>query len=502
MKATFNSLVIGSAIPPVLVLAVLLLAMCQPASGQPRPALKPYVAASRLYVLYKPADWRVSEDARPTSLRVLVQAPDGVSTVDFYWAKNDLGAPNALGFLVAFRRSLSQAHGQVALSDVFVSRDGARATAAVRYGAAGGTVAGKYYFESTKNGQSAQGYCAPEARLAAQRPLLLNVMASFAFGRAVAAGARSGTPPSPAPVQVTLTPRRAPDGSLSIRVPADWNFLAGGGRVITAARDGGMGFIFTAFSGNPLVPQATIAQGIIPTRYLPPAQTLGYVFNAFRNRQFRIHTATPDQATMRECYARLGGPCDAQDFQVSYTSPEGTSCVGAFKVINGNPSAITGIWNTIVAGIWGPERDFARYFPMLEQIAGSFAINDQYARRYIQNGLENLRRLQQKTQAAMQDLNNMREQNQKDWEAKQERKAYMDAGWDDYRRGNSYWVSDLEGGKVYATDSGGTQDTVTGQYYEGKPYNWVNFEGQNPRHPSETMREINSYELKKLEGGR
>jgi hypothetical protein len=30
----------------------------------------------------------------------------------------------------------------------------------------------------------------------------------------------------------------------------------------------------------------------------------------------------------------------------------------------------------------------------------------------------------------------------------------------------------------------------------------VNFEGQNPHHPSETMREINSYELKKLEGGR
>jgi hypothetical protein len=78
----------------------------------------------------------------------------------------------------------------------------------------------------------------------------------------------------------------------------------------------------------------------------------------------------------------------------------------------------------------------------------------------------------------------------------------MDSKWDDYRRGNSYWVSELEGGKVYQTDSGGTQDTGTGQYYEGKPYNWVNFEGQNPRHPSETMREVTSDELKKMEGGR
>jgi len=30
----------------------------------------------------------------------------------------------------------------------------------------------------------------------------------------------------------------------------------------------------------------------------------------------------------------------------------------------------------------------------------------------------------------------------------------------------------------------------------------VNFEGQNPKHPSETMREVTSAELKKLEGGR
>jgi hypothetical protein len=155
-----------------------------------------------------------------------------------------------------------------------------------------------------------------------------------------------------------------------------------------------------------------------------------------------------------------------------------------------------------VQGYSAPEARLATQRPLLLNVMASFAINDKYARRYIQAGLENLRRLQQKSEAAMQDLNATRAQDQRDWEARQERKAYMDSGWDDYRRGRSYWVSELEGGKVYETDSGGTQDTVTGQNYEGKPYNWVNFEGQNPRHPSETMREITSDELKKLEGGR
>jgi hypothetical protein len=149
----------------------------------------------------------------------------------------------------------------------------------------------------------------------------------------------------------------------------------------------------------------------------------------------------------------------------------------------------------IVAGIWGPQEDFYRYYPILEQVANSFSINDQYARAYIQSGLTNLRRLQQQTAAAIQGLNQAREDNQAAWEARQARKDCMNSKWDDYRRGQSYWVSDLEGGKVYQTGSSGTRDTAAGDYYGGQGYNWTNFEGQNPRHPSETMREVSSYEL-------
>jgi hypothetical protein len=500
MTVTHRRLALATVVSVALVPATLLPGNWQAAVAPAPNPLKPYVAAGKLYALFKPADWSVIEEPQPNSFRVLVQAPDGSSRVDFYWARHDEGAPNALAFLLAYKKSLSLKHRDVVLSEVFVSPDSSRATAKVRYRSASNVVSGKYYFESRRGGHSAQGYCAPESRLAAQRSLLLNVMASFAFARVSAASDSRRAAPAPAFVQIPLAPRAAQDGSLSIRVPADWNFLAGGGKVLTASRDGGMGFIFTSFSGNPMLPQASVAQGIIGTRYLPPAQALGFVFSAFRNQRFRIQSAQPDAATMRECVAQSGRTCDAQDFVVSYVSPEGTPCVGAFKMVNAPPSPVTGMWFCIVAGIWGPEREFYRYFPLLEQIGSSFAINDQYARRYIQAGLENLRRLQQKTQAAMQDLNQTRAQNQQDWEARQERKEYMDSKWDDYRRGNSYWVSELEGGKVYQTDSGGTQDNVTGQYYEGKPYNWVNFEGQNPRHPSETMREVTSYELKKMGG--
>ena len=160
---------------------------------------------------------------------------------------------------------------------------------------------------------------------------------------------------------------------------------------------------------------------------------------------------------------------------------------------------MTGLWFTILAGIWAPEKDSYLYMPALEEVASSFSINDEFARQYIQAGLQRLRQLQQQTAAAIQDLNRAREQNQRDWEERQKRKDFMDSKWDDYRRGQSYWVSDLEGGKVYATDNWGTRDTVTGDYYEGSAYNWTNFEGENPRY-RESMREISSYELKQMGG--
>jgi len=465
--------------------------------GAPQPPnLEPYVAENRAYALHKPAGWTVREDRTEDDLRILVRSADGNSTVEFFFEKNASGRQDAVELLSGFRKRMALGCKELTVSDAFVSRDGARAVAMMLCRGAASAVKGRYFFEAGAAGQSAQGYLTTEAAMQAQRPLLLNILASLSFARP--ANATAGRPPvaAPEPVyQAQLVPKRAQDGSLSIRIPADWTFLAGGGKVVSGSRDGGMGFIFTSISGNPMVPNATIAQGILPTTYKPPAQALGLFLQAFGHRNIKILSASPDAETMQECLGALRSRCDAQDLVARWTSSNGAECVGAIKMINLPPSGFSGIWNFIISGIWGPENGFPRYYPMLKEVGESFAINDQFARRYIQQGLENLRRLQAQTAAAMQDLNRAREQNQRDWEARQERKDYMDSKWDDYRRGNSYWVSDLEGGKIYQTDTHGTRDTVTGDYYGGQGYRWVNFEGQNPRYPSENMRELSSWEV-------
>lgn len=453
------------------------------------PRLQPYLGANKMYVVYKPADRRVTDGAGADSFTILVESPARTSRVEFGWQRNPSGRADAVAVLASWRRAVARTYPGAAVSDTYVSRDSSRAVATLRARMSNTAVAGRYYFESTRTGNLLQGYLAPESRLAADRPLLLNVMSSLAFVKVLHQGA--GLQP---PMQFSLVNRRAPDGSLAMKTPSDWNFHAGGGRVITGSAGGGMGFIFTAFSGNPMLPRATMQQGVIGSTYRQPAQVLPLILTGFGHRNPVILSATADRATSTQCSGQVRNRCEAADLVARWTSSGGVDCVGAFKVVNLMPGII-GQWTSIVAGIWGPAKDFYRYYPALEQVASSFSINDQYARAYIQAGLANLRRLQEQTAASVRSLNQAREDNQAAWEARQARKDYMDSKWDDYRRGQSYWVSDLEGGKVYKTDSWGTQDSVTGDYYEGKGFNWTNFEGQNPRYSSENMREISSYEL-------
>ena len=473
-----------------------------PQPGPPEadsPALKLYVAQDKTYALYKPADWVVHDEARPDSLRITVMAPDQSAAVDFLWARNPRGQVNALLALEAYRQRLVPSGAELVWKEVFRSPDQTRATAALQYRAPRLALQGAFYFEASPKALTAQGYLAREGQLAQQRPLLFNIMASLAFSKRPAPPPGQATAFNPQYVNPPLVSRRASDGSLSLNTPQDWGFAAAKGTVIAGAPNGGQGFAFLTLAGNPLLRQATVAQGVIAQNYLAPPQALKVILAGFGHRNIAIQQHQADPAGSQEFAQRVGRRGEAQDIVATWTSAKGTACLGFFKVISAAPSP-TGLWFCLLAGVWGPRQDFHRHFPLLEKVASSFAINDQYARRYIQDGLRRARELHDKTVAAMRENARGREQQQADWEARQKRKEFADSKWDDYRRGNSYWVSDLENGKVYRSDSHGTRDTASNDYYEGRGYNYTNFEGRNPRHPSETMREVTSYEVQQMQG--
>ena len=457
---------------------------------------KRFTSENPAFTLFKPETWRVQHASSADAFRIVVADAGATSVVEIYFAVNR-GRFDPLGVLGAKVKELNARYPDLRLSAVVECKDKSCAAATMTYTRDKVAVEGRFYFQADPQQIVIRSYSAPASRLAADRNLLLDILANIRVGGPQAQRTESrvapAPPPPPPPVQVQLVPRQAPDGSLSIHLPADWTFQALKGRILAVDPRGGCGFIFTTFdimSSNFGLRQ--LPPDVIVSPYRPPAQIIVPIFQKFGNSDIRIVNATVNPQTRMECQ------CDTADLTLSWMSPKGVASMGSFTVRNSRPGGITGNWFAMVSGTWGPAQELGRYLPMLEQIGASFSINDRYAKNYIQQGLASLRVQQQRTARAMQSLNDARADNQRDWEARQERKDASDAKWDDYRRGNTYWISDLEGGKVYQTDPWGTQDTWTGDRVDGQPYGYVHFEGQNPRHSSEQMRELSSYEVKKL----
>jgi hypothetical protein len=485
------------------VLLALLASSCrtQTPVNQPQAAgvrgLVPYEMQDPGLILYKPADWTVTPQHTATDLHIVVSEPGGASRVEADFADNRTAKFNSLTLLASFTRQMKQNHPDLNLSEIMACKDPAISCAVttIAYTANGVPMKGRYFFHADTVQAVVRGYQAPAAQFDGKRPLLLDVLTNIHL---VSAGAQAAA--TKPPLNVQFTQRSAPDGSWRLSLPSDWSATGAQGKVLAGAPDGGSGFLFTSFTIFPPRYMGGIAlpPAAIVSPYVSPPQAIGVIWQKFNNRQIHILASKADSQTAGYCTVQLRKRCEAADVQLTWVSPKGAACTGSFKVLNGVPS-ITGEWFSIVAGIWGPSNDMDQYLPVLDSVARSFSINDQYAQEYIQEGMQHLRALQAQTQQAINGLYAAIDDSRRDAEARSDSRERSVDAFSDYMLGNSYWISDIEGGKVYATDPWGTTDTETRNRLEGAPYDYINFEGQNPNYPSEQMREITSYDVQHMQ---
>ena len=125
----------------------------------------------------------------------------------------------------------------------------------------------------------------------------------------------------------------------------------------------------------------------------------------------------------------------------------------------------------------------------------SYRLNEQWAANYVAAGAQRLRQMQQQTAAMVsRNAEDIRRMMQAAYDERQKSMDYIDYQRTNYIRGQQDWVSSMEGGTVYHTDSWGTKNTATGDYWEGQPYDYVHFKGKNPRY-NEEMTPIDSRAL-------
>jgi hypothetical protein len=221
---------------------------------------------------------------------------------------------------------------------------------------------------------------------------------------AIPGGIRTGETVSNTQISTELVPHQADDGSLKISLPEDWRYAAAGGKIVASAPGGRAGFAFTSIEVIPPVyGRSDVARGVIASSYKPPAQFLPEVFAQLGNRNVRVVSHQPDSQTNQECLNHIARQCESEDTEVTWVSPEGSSCRGAFKMINATPNS-KGLWFTILSGTWGPADDeLARWLPLLERVGSSFEISDKFSKRYVKEGLERLKKMSQRWHAGRED---------------------------------------------------------------------------------------------------
>jgi len=460
-------------------------------AAAPAVGMQKVVTEKASFVLYVPKGWKVKESAEGQSLLVTASDPSGRSSVLFSIGAAPQGeSASALAKREAAK--LGRAAGDLEIRSAFASRDG---STLVFDGTYSPPKKGKTEFRSWATLRGAEAACArieaPAGQLAAMRPTLLTILSNIR----VMKGAVAPVSAAAAPVKVQLAPYRLRDGSASFLLPRGWQCQDSGRGLFVAGDPAGYSFI----SGNVemVTPQMRVNHpGILVSPYLAPSQAWQFItarYGLAANLRYEKVIPRSDVARqMGQVYT--AGPVAVEELIYSFTSREGRATRGyTFGISFG--SRLGTNWSFRHLTVTAPAESFGPWAGPFAEMLGSYKINERWAADYAAQGARRLREMQQQTSAMVsRNAQEIRQMMQAAYDERQKSMDYIDYQRTSYIRGQQDWISSMEGGTVYRSDSWGTKNTTTGETWEGRPYDYVHFEGKNPKY-NEQMQPVDSRAL-------
>jgi hypothetical protein len=457
---------------------------------------EPYESRTPAFGLIKPAGWKVRSESTADSLAIAVDNPTGTAAVQTVFMANSMHA-DAIAALSAQVKKARTQHPDMQLSNVVACKNRSCITATETYTQGRIPTKAKYYLQSDPQQIVIRSFHAPAEDFERERNTLLEVMTNIRLGRPGSTPVPVKTPQpedeQPAPVQEPLVSQKAPDGSVAVDVPANWNVQANSGNVMANDPGTGVGVVFNNFR---VMPNGNIhlgQPGVIVSPHQSSASFIMPIFQKYGYRDAKVLYSSPNRQVMNHCPGGFGGRCDATDFTMSWISPQGIPCMGGFTVINGQPGA-NGQWTSTISGAWAPASNYQSYVPMLSRISNTFYANGAYSGYYARNSMSGLPFLQQGPRGRYARSGGMYG-SQGNWQTQQRMMRDNSASrWNDSQYGSANWITQMEGGSVYHP---GAQNP-RGGYPGGMPYDYVMFNGGQSHYSSETMRELNNFEMQQI----
>jgi hypothetical protein len=455
-------------------------------AGKP---MKKYVTEQATFALYMPDGWKASEGDQGNFKTLFISDPNGLYGVAMFYGVSPTGK-DVLALASLFANRIRAQFPDLTLPKVRVSHDRRRVVfdgiytdapkrrREFRTWVSGGD--GNFTYSSIET---------PEGQLQGSKQLLLTILANVQIMKgAFVVGS--------APVQVPMTQARLHDGSATIQIPQDWKLQSFGTGYFIAKDASGISTFMVA-GAEAVTPQLGVrsAPGLVISPYLAPSRALQF----FAERQGLATNMQFLQLIPRQELARMigqvytAGPVTAEEFFYTFIS-QGHKCKGySFGISFG--SRLNTNWRLWHMTVAAPADQFDAFAPNFVTMCQSYKINDKFAQDYIARGMARLRQMQQETaRIVARNAQEIRQMMQAAYDERQRSMEYIDYQRTNYIRGNSDWISSMEGGTVYHSDRWGTKNTASGEYYQGQPYNYFNYSGKNPKY-NEQMQEINNREL-------
>ena len=450
------------------------------------PAIEKYVSPKANFVVYKPKDWVVKEDTRQGHLAVTISDPTGAYQAQMITGLNTFGDDLA----AIIREAAVPLRGRFPdyrFGTSMRTPDGKRLVFDATYtDPIRGRRAGRGW-ASANNETFVFASCdGPVDQFEQCKEVLLTILANI---RILANTIPTG------PKVLPLASHRLRDGSATFSIPQGWTVKElGTGHFLAADPAGEFGFLVA--KADVLTPELGVTvPGVPVSRYLRPSQALPFLCeDQGIARRFRIERVFPRQdvaAAVSQVYT--AGDVTVEEFIFTCDSQSGRTKGYTFGFSFG--SRLGTNWSFQHLTVTAPVDQFETFVPTFMAMLNSYKIDDEFARRYVAEGMARLRQMQHDTARIIaKNASDIRNMMQAAYDERQRSQNYIDYLRTSYIRGETDWISSMEGGTVYHSDAWGTRNTATGEYYEGQPFNYVNFQGQNPKY-NEQMVEINNRQL-------
>ena len=480
-----------------LAVAILVTAATSPAAelGGRQPGLEIYVAPDRTFALYKPVGWEVRADRHPNGRTIIVVAPTGHAFAQMTFLHIDDRGNDSVRLATNTVRNVRAQIPGLRIAWVRTTPDRRRTAMEIEYEAPDRTpLRGRQYFFMNHPEARVFGYEAEKARFSELQPVLLSVLSNITLldptqWKEPVGGSR----PAP-PLDLPLRPQSLSDGSASLMAPPDWQVVGAKGRVLARNPTGDTAFAFSTgdFWGPSTLPyfDSSRIPGVIHTPYRPPIDALIMLMQRFGSSRVQVIERSRDPARAAAASSALNRRTEVESAVLTFTSEHGVRCKGYYDVLGFNPMP-SGQWGILFFAVWAPEAQFDRYLPSLMKIGGSFHIDERWAADYIRAGMENLKRLSARTSRMMAETATAaRESLTAAFQERARSQEYLDYKRTATIRGEQEWVSEVEGGTLYKSDHWGLSREGR-PLLEGQPYNYYNYQGQNPRY-NETMTPVDA----------